>query len=197
MKSPSGEESRRPVAMTRRSAVLATASLGLGLVAARSVAAQSATPQASEISYLFVLAGFTSGTFTANDDGSHELALSGTPEQIVYFADRPGREVGTVPTGHGLEILGIEGDDPPNAALVITLDDGTTDTVVLELTAYSLDATAGSLTFTVTVLGSDALGEDGMGLAEEPLPVETIPASFGSSSLFIDNLGCSPWDPRC
>ena len=89
--------------------------------------------------------------------------------------------------------------DPPNAALVIQTEDGTTDVVVLELTEPVYDAAAGTMAYVAMVLeGFAQLEASGAGFTEQPLPAASIPAAFGPSSLFIDSvLGCTPWDPRC
>ncbi|MDQ3655972.1 MAG: hypothetical protein M3457_12955, partial [Chloroflexota bacterium] len=166
--------------------------------------AHQATPVATpvttdETAYLFVQAGFSSGSLVANADGTYQLTLLNAPAQTVYFSDRPDRIVGAMPTERFLEVLDFDGGDPPNAALVIGVDGENTDVVVFELTAPVYDVEVASLTYTATLLeGFDQFVETGVGFVEEPLTADTLPQEFGASSLFIDSLlGCSPWDPRC
>ncbi len=187
--------------MSRRTALAASLS-GLamaGLVGATATLARQATPVATPVvtndaSYLFVQAGFTSGSLADNGDGTFQLTLLNAPAQTVYFSDRPDRIVGTTPTERFLAEMGFDTGDPPNAALVIQVDDENTDVIVFELTAPVYNADVASLTYTAVLLeGFDQLVETGVGFVEEPLTADTLPQEFGSSSLFIDN---SPWDPR-
>ncbi len=154
----------------------------------------------TDASYLFVQSGFSSGTLIADAGDTFNLVLQGAPEQTVFFSDRPSRVVGAVATKRFLEELGFDPSDPPNAALVIQTDDGTSDVIVLELTSPVYDAAAGTMSYVATLLeGFTQLEATGAGFTEEPLAADSIPAAFGPSSLFIDSLlsGCSPWDPRC
>lgn len=152
-----------------------------------------------DASWLFVQAGFASGTLAGNGDGTFLLTLLNAPAQTVYFSDRPNRIAGAMPTERFLEVLDFDGGDPPNAALVIQIDAENTDVIVFELTAPVYDAGVNSLAYTATLLeGFDQFQETGVGFVEEPLTADTLPREFGASSLFIDSLlGCSPWDPRC
>ncbi len=186
--------------LSRRSAL--AASLGslaaIGVAGVTSALARQATPVATPISgdasYLFVQAGFTSGTLADNGDGTFLLTLMNAPAQTVYFSDRPDRIVGATPTERFLEEMGFDGGDPPNAALVIQVDAENTDVIVFALTAPVYDADLASLTYTATLLeGFDQLVDTGVGFVEEPLTADTLPQEFGASTLFIDN---SPWDPR-
>jgi len=187
--------------LSRRTALVASLSglAAVGTARATGAIAQQATPVASpvgadDVSYLFVQAGFTSGTLAANTDGTYQLTLLNAPAQTVYFSDRPERLVGAVPTERFLAEMGFDSGDPPNAALVIQGDAGQTDVIVFELTAPVYDADVASLTYTAALLeGFDQLLETGVGFVEEPLTADSLPEEFGESSLFIDN---SPWDPR-
>ncbi len=192
--------------LSRRTALAASLG-GLAAVGAAGFAiasARQATPVASPVgsddaSYLFVQAGFTSGSLADNGDGTFQLTLLNAPAQTVFFADRPDRTVGALPTERFLEVLGFDAGNPPNAALVIQVDAGNTDVIVFELMVPVYDAEVASLTYTATLLeGFDQFIETGVGFVEEPLTADALPQEFGSSSLFIDSLlGCSPWDPRC
>jgi hypothetical protein len=202
-------ESAPPVRdrFSRRTALIASLAgvAAAGAVRLPAALAQGATPVASpvtdanEASFLFVQAGFTAGTLADNGDGTHALTLSTAPAQTVFFSDRPERIVGAVDTQRALDMLGFDGDDPPNAALVFAVNAEETDIIVLELTGPAYDAGSATLTFTATVLeGIDQLTGTSVGFEEAPLTSETIPTEFGAASLFIDSvMGCTPWDPRC
>ena len=104
------------------------------LFADRRAARRQATPVVSEehsiakTMFLFVQS-FRSGSVAPKEgeDGRYTLTLEQGLGQTIYFANRPAREVGTVPTPEFLEGLGFDPDNPPNAALVISDGAGTTD----------------------------------------------------------------------
>ncbi|MGI8485861.1 MAG: hypothetical protein ACR2OU_16580 [Thermomicrobiales bacterium] len=192
--------------MSRRKAVAAAVTgISVAALGGATAWAQSATPGASpvttngQVAYLFVQAGFTAGSLKPNGDGTYLLTLVDAPEQTIYFSDRPDRFVGTMPTVQFLKTLGFDLSDPPNAALVMVQDDGSTDTAVLELSDPVYDAAKASLTYQATILEErETLKASHAGFAEAPLNADQVPPTFGASSLFIDSLlGCSPWDPRC
>ena len=182
------------VRLTRRTTFIAGIA-ALGVIPVARALAQEASPVTSEneAAFLFIQAGFTSGTLVANGDGSYQLALNGTPEQTVYFSDRPARIVGATSTARFLEVLGATAVDPPNAALAIQADDDNADILVCTLAAPVYDATAGSLTFTATPLaGDDQFDQTGFGFGEEPLAADSLPQEFGPGSLFIDDIHWNP-----
>jgi len=190
--------------LSRRTALVTSLS-GIAALGVTAGFARQATPVVTpvmsegEAAYLFVQAGFTSGTLAANSDGTYALTLLNAPAQTIYFSDRPNRIVGAMPTERFLEALGFDPADPPNAALVIQVDTENTDVIMFELTAPVYDADRASLTYTATLLeGFDQLDETGVGFVEQPLTADTVPEDFGASSLFIDSLlGCTIVDPRC
>ena len=188
--------------LSRRHALVAAAlaSFGGAALTERGVAAQDASPEASEeATFLFVQSGFTSGILDQATEGvqSWMLTLQGAPAQTVFFSDRPARIAGAFSTEQFLETLDFSADDPPNAALVVQSDAGS-DVIVLELTDPVYDAAAGTLTYITTILEVDQLDQSGYGFVTDPLGPDNYPAEFGPASLFIDSLlGCSPWDPRC
>lgn len=116
--------------------------------------------------YLFVQVS-ESGTF----DGER-LTLQGVSAQTLFFAERPARVAGHLPTAEFLQhwVNGTHSfkADPPNASLAF-VDRGVESAVVLELSEPALAGT--TLTFRARAL-------DG-----------TPPASFADASLFIDSGG--------
>jgi hypothetical protein len=113
---------------------------------------------------------------SASSSSSDErtVTLHGLTDSTVYFADRPRREVGHIPSHRFVELW--EGDetgfsiDPPNAVLSFLDDDGPTpDDAVVVLREPHLDGH--DLTYTVDVLEG------------------TLPKRTGPCALFIDVFG--------
>ena len=97
------------------------------------------------------------------EDGTYTVTLEHGLGQTLYFADRPSRDVGAVPTEQFLRGLGFPDDNPPNAALVVDDGAGGTEIAVVELrNPATIDPTVPSVTYDVTVL-EDVGGLDGTG----------------------------------
>jgi hypothetical protein len=124
-------------------------------------------PQLERIDALFVQSatGFSSGVNT--------MTLHGLAESTVYFADRPRREIGHIPSHRFVELwaAGVNSFavDPPNAVISFLDEDGAAPDVVVVLHEPSLEGD--DLTYRVVVL-------DG-----------SLPAESGPCSLFIDVFG--------
>jgi hypothetical protein len=149
-------------------------------------ARQEATPAAGEpVAYLFIQS-FASGTFTPKEEASDsdELTLVGGTGHTIYFADRPNRDVGAVPTADVLATIGFDPTDPPNAGLVAETDDGEW-IVILELMNPKLSEETGTLTYEVRRV-TDYAGEGLQSLVAEA-SAEAVPGRFGPASLFIDS----------
>ena len=125
-------------------------------------------PQVERIDALFV----QSATAFSSVPGT--ITLHGLADSTVYFADRPRREIGHIPSSRFVELWKAGANnfsvDPPNAVLSFLDQDGESppDAVVL-LREPRLDAD--SLSYTVEIL-------DG-----------TLPARSGPCALFIDVFG--------
>lgn len=163
-------------------------------------AAQDATPNplSDDPTFLFVQTA-AGGTFatnpgagTASVDGTpvagggadYLLTLTGHTGNTIYFSDRPERIFGEAPTQTFLVGLGVQPDNPPNAALVTNDADGNEDILVVELLSPSYDAGAGSVTYGANIL-SDY--EGGLNFVASRQRDEDLPPSFGEASLFIDD----------
>ena len=177
------------------------AAASLGVSSARFAIAQDATPVADELldtvhpgavaepsEYLFVQS-FASGSISPqnDEDGSYTLTLDGANPQTIFFSDRPERVFGFATTTVFLDGLGFTPDDPPNAALVVTTENGEEDVLILELLDPVWDEASGTLTYTVQVLSEYA--EPGLAFAALRQTDFDLPESFGLGGLFID--GCS------
>ena len=113
---------------------------------------------------------------SASSSSSDEttVTLHGLTDSTVYFADRPRREVGHLPSRRFVELWEGNGNgfsvDPPNAVLSFLEEDGPThEDAVIVLREPHLEGH--DLTYTVDVL-------------EGPLPKRT-----GPCALFIDVFG--------
>src|SRR6266536_2372696 len=113
---------------------------------------------------------------SASSSSSDErtVTLHGLADSTVYFADRPRREVGHIPSHRFIELW--EGDengfsvDPPNAVLSFLDEDGPApEDAVIVLREAHLEGH--DLTYTVDVLEG------------------TLPARAGPCALFIDVFG--------
>jgi hypothetical protein len=128
--------------------------------------AMEQTAQADEVEALFV----QSAAGMAFESG--RLTLNGVAPTTLMFADRPQRVTGHVPTEEFLDSWGDGensfADDPPNAVLSTFSENEVNDVVV--------------------VLQDPALEADRFSYQVEVLDGE-MPASGGTSSLFIDMIG--------
>jgi hypothetical protein len=124
----------------------------------------SLEPQLERIDALFVqgAARFTSSQGT--------MALHGLADSTVYFADRPRREIGHIPSRRFVELWAADAQgfavDPPNAVISFLDEEGDTSDVVVVLHEATLEGD--DLTYRVTVLEG------------------TLPEESGPCSLFID-----------
>ena len=125
-------------------------------------------PQVERIDALFVQSA------TAFSSGPGTITLHGLADSTVYFADRPRREIGHIPSHRFVE-LWESGEknfsvDPPNAVLSF-LDQGgeSPDDVVVVLRHPQLEED--TLTYGVEILEG------------------TLPPRYGPCALFIDVFG--------
>lgn len=121
----------------------------------------------------------------------YTLTIADTDPSIVWFTDRPARQSGVAT----LERFAAEwapggpfATDPPNAAIVLHATVGTTDTIVVELSTLSADATSRTITSEVRVLSRTETNELTGNLAyygqrDDPTG---IPARLGAITLFVD-----------
>jgi hypothetical protein len=72
---------------------------------------------------MLLVQSFQSGSLAAKagEQGRCTVTLKRGLGQTIYFSDRPGRIVGTIPTDRFLSVLGFSPDNPPNAALLVEI----------------------------------------------------------------------------
>jgi hypothetical protein len=125
-------------------------------------------PQLERIDALFVQ---SATGFSSNADS---VTLHGVAESTVYFADRPRREIGHIPSHRFVELWGAGVEsfavDPPNAVVSFLDDEG------------------GGASDAVVVLREPTIRGDDLTYRVEVLE-GTLPAESGPCSLFIDVFG--------
>ena len=184
--------------LVRVSLVLALGA-ALGLVAGADMAASQDVPQTpSGFAYFFVQpAAGGSLEPIMGAPGQYRLTLNHVSPSIVYFSDRPAREVGQVAPqtlvanwGTGPESLAAV---PPNAALDFLDGPAGQSVVVLELYEPAYDPATQTMTYRAAILPSS----DRPGLADlvgrGVPPVAAFPREFGPAVLFIDDVCLSCW----
>jgi len=193
--------------VSRRTALGASLAAGAAAMTGTGIAsAQDATPAASPetvavpdapptSTQLFVQS-FQSGSIapSTSEFGTHTVTLEQGMGQTIVFNDRPSREVGTSPTPAFLDGLGFDADNPPNAAIVIDVGDGTTDIAVVELFNPTYDDTTHTAPYDIAVL-ANWQNDLELGFQDEPADLSNVAPHFGATHLFID--GCRPGSYPC
>lgn len=182
--------------LSRRGALAGGAELGAALMGhgVHSAHAQDATPivgatpESGETAEVLYVQSFASGSMVANGADGFTLTLEGGTGQTVYFSERPERLVGTVTDEQFLDGRAFDPADPPNAAIVTKTADGE-DILVVELTNPGLDATSGAVSYTARPLDGQPEGAALANLATRQAD-ESLDETFGSVTLFIDQLAC-------
>lgn len=195
----SSSSSRRSAVIGASATLASTTAFGAVRAAAQN-ATPAATPAASpvaatteQVPFLFVQSA-SSATYGQPDAGSpHRLTLKGHTGGTIFFSDRPERIFGEAPTQQFLDGLGFAASDPPNAAIVTTNTDGTSDVLIVELTSPAFDAATGELSYAVSAL--ETYTGDGLAFAASKQTDLTLAADLGITSLFIDD--CSNGSASC
>jgi hypothetical protein len=187
--------------LSRRRALGAAAGVSLALAGDRLAAARQgtpapgATPVAESVSVLFVQSA-ASGTMTAKEgaEGVFELTLAGVSAQTIWFSDRPAREAGVIDTSTFAIDPVFDPINPPNAAVVVQTD-SSQDTLIVELTSPRYDAAGDTATYDATPIATYA-DEVFTRIADQQEDTE-LPASFGLTSVLIDEVACQPDGTIC
>jgi len=128
---------------------------------------------------------------TASSDGTWTLRLTGVDLDIIWFADRPSRDMGRISKEQFIKNwkTGVDPFDknPPNAA--IELHDASGKNLLITVTLMSMTPDGEDLIYRIRPLEAMKLGlalqgRTGEELSEIPL------GSFSSPVLFIDGHGC-------
>ena len=131
---------------------------------------KTSDPQVERIDALFVQSA------TAFSSGPGTITLHGLADSTVYFADRPRREIGHIPSHRFVQLWDPGANsfavDPPNAVLSFLDEEGTApEDAALVLREPRLEDD--KLSYSVEILDGD------------------LPPRFGPCALFIDVFGRS------
>jgi len=150
-----------------------------------------AEPNEETSALLFSLSAKNARFIATEEPNGYTLVLKGTDKRTVWFADRPVRAAGTLPTDSLVKGWDANGfvDEPPNAALVVHKPNGpdAIDAIVLVMGQPKLNGT--TLTMPVTVLDSESARNIEGGLANHGDRHDLISGTtaLGAVSMFIDN----------
>jgi len=131
-------------------------------------------------SYLFAHSA-SGGSFESIDGDKYILTLSNPDEKVIYFSDRPYREVGREKLGIFLDTLGFEIGDAPNAVITTEDKNGEKTMIVAELTEPIWNRDDNILIYKATIL------KDQTGALAEYGEDVNIPESFAKATFFIDS----------
>ena len=181
--------------ITRRGTLKTTAALVGGLFAATRIGAvlgQPATPVATPtdegIELLFVQTYATSTLSPTGDNGVLTMVLKGGTGETIYFAERPGRQVGTISTATFVEVFRREtAGDPANAVLVAGNGESEESTYVVEFVDMLYDESTATATYTVRLLADPTVVN--FAVAGDPAVPVDVEMSHQVSTLFIDSGG--------
>jgi len=129
-----------------------------------------------------------SGSVLEDPEGdSFILELEVSPT-LVFIAERPSVDSGTLTTGFFLEEFDeIFSDDPPNAILTFRDEEGLAVAVPVKLNSVVFDRELSVAEFRVTPL-VEFTGENPIGTSVELNGLTDIPPEFGRAFLFIDSV---------
>ncbi len=128
-----------------------------------------------------------SGTFVSGaSPDTYTFTLNNVWSDTLYFADRPSRVTGIMSTESFVEMSSLfNPENPPNAAIVLSDPRfGDQDVVIGVLTNPQYNAAQKTLSYDIKVL--DKPESPDLSQWEAELDA-TLPASFGTVSVFIDS----------
>jgi hypothetical protein len=138
--------------------------------------------------HIFIQQG-TGGSFVNDGSGNYTLTMTDVVPYTTFFADRPARDVGLVPMDKFLKGFPFGVDNPPNAAIILPDENGTSDMVVVELTKPQYNNTTQTVTYNAKLLKEYSFKSGWLqDHASEVDPA--IPERFGNVELVIDGCPC-------
>ena len=159
-------------------------------VASASGGSLAPAAKARKVSVLYATTA-QQGSLTAvkGKKSTYVMTLRGASDHVTWFADRPARQSGFLPTAGFVSSWAGYGfaEDPPNVALVMRDRSGATDTVVAVMTRPKVTA-KGVLTAQLRVLTVDQAQQVAGNLAVHAGRHDVkVPSRFTSAALFIDD----------
>jgi hypothetical protein len=143
--------------------------------------------------FIFIQEG-SSGNFVKDSSGNYTLTMNDVIPYTMYFADRPGRDVGLAPMDKFLKGFtfgsSFVAGSPPNAAIILPDGNESSDMVVVELIKPHYNNTTRTLTYTARQLENytfrSAWFEDQRSKVDL-----AIPERFDHIVLVIDDCWCN------
>jgi hypothetical protein len=156
-----------------------------GQASARTAGANVDAGSSATASYLF-LQSAPSGTLTPAGPNQWHLLMNGFNGTTLYFADRPARAAGEMPTDFFFKALGLFSNpkDLPNAAIVAPGQEGP-DTIVVELSNPKWNPDAGTVEYDVHSLAPAGSRLDWFAGANRT--TTSLPSTLKEINLFIDD----------
>jgi len=140
------------------------------------------------VTHIFIQEG-SGGSFVNDGSGNYTLTMTDVVPYTTFFADRPARDVGLVPMDKFLKGFPFGVDNPPNAAIILPDENGTSDMVVVELTKPQYNNTTQTVTYTASLL-KDYSFESVWFQYQIGKVDASIPERFGRVILVIDDCYC-------
>ena len=139
--------------------------------------------------YTFIQEG-TNGSFVNDGSGNYTLTMTDVVPYTVFFADRPSRNAGFAPMDKFLKGFDFGASNPPNAAIILSDENETSNMVIVELTKPQYNNATRMLTYTVSLLKDYSFEsvwfQDQIGKVDA-----SIPERFGRTILVIDDCPCT------
>jgi len=138
--------------------------------------------------FIFIQEG-SAGSFLNDSSGNYTLTMTNVVPYTIFFADRPARDVGFAPMDKFLEGFSFGASNPPNAAIILSDENETSDMVIVELTNPQYNNTTGTLTYAARQLKEYSF-ESGWFQDQMSKVDASIPERFGRIVLVIDDCQC-------
>jgi hypothetical protein len=147
------------------------------------------------VTHIFIQQG-TGGSFVNDGSGNYTLTMTDVVPYTIFFADRPARDVGLAPMDKFLKGFDFGASNPPNAAIILSEENETSDMTIVELTKPQYDNTTGTLTYNAKLLEEYSF-KSGWLLDHISEVDASIPERFGSVELVIDGCPCGSVSSGC
>ena len=147
------------------------------------------------VTHIFIQQG-TGGSFVNDGSGNYTLTMTDVVPYTIFFADRPARDVGFAPMDKFLKGFGFGASNPPNAAIILSEENETSDMMIVELTNPQYNNITGTLTYKARQLKEYSF-ESGWFLDQISKVDASIPEKLGRVLLVLDDCPCHPVDSGC
>ena len=147
------------------------------------------------VTHIFIQEG-TNGSFVNDGSGNYTLTMTNVVPYTIFFADRPARDVGFTTMDKFLKGFNFGASNPPNAALILSDENETSDMVIVELTNPQYNNTTQTLIYTARQLKEYSF--ESVWFQDQKSKVDSlIPERFGRVILVIDDCPCHSVTSGC